>query len=274
MILQYTALRTQDDLGVDYHWFTQGAGGVNAAGAIALATVIDTSVPVGDPWIVAPFESFTSIAGETLDWAQNIVWGGAAGCMPVLIGWSAVTGGIAWEPVLLFLVVGRIVLLTIAREEIRQIVGLDVGGLRHVRLDIRNLLRSERGGVREVEAQAVGRDQRALLRDMTAQPVSQRRVQQVRRRVIGADRITARDVDRQLHRVAAGKTVRNFLQYPLDQIRRLVPRQAAFLINPFAQMSARDRIPHRRTPVILFPIVGLAQKPATQPARAPSRDRV
>lgn len=24
--------------------------------------------------------------------AQNIVWGGAAGCMPVLIGWSAVTG--------------------------------------------------------------------------------------------------------------------------------------------------------------------------------------
>ena len=37
--------------------------------------------------------------------SQNIVWGGAAGCMPVLIGWSAVTGGIAWEPVLLFLVV-------------------------------------------------------------------------------------------------------------------------------------------------------------------------
>ncbi len=75
MILQYTALRTQDDLGVDYHWFTQGAGGVNAAGAIALATVIDTSVPVGDPWIVAPFEPFTTSAGETLDWAQNIVWG-------------------------------------------------------------------------------------------------------------------------------------------------------------------------------------------------------
>ena len=24
--------------------------------------------------------------------AQNIVWGGAAGCMPVLVGWSAVTG--------------------------------------------------------------------------------------------------------------------------------------------------------------------------------------
>ncbi len=37
--------------------------------------------------------------------AQNIVWGGTAGCMPVLIGWSAVTGGLSWEPLLLFLVV-------------------------------------------------------------------------------------------------------------------------------------------------------------------------
>jgi protoheme IX farnesyltransferase len=33
---------------------------------------------------------------------QNIVWGGAAGCMPVLIGWSAVTGSLAWAPVALF----------------------------------------------------------------------------------------------------------------------------------------------------------------------------
>ncbi|MFV0254101.1 MAG: heme o synthase [Beutenbergiaceae bacterium] len=34
--------------------------------------------------------------------AQNIVWGGAAGCMPVLIGWAAVTGSVGWAPVLLF----------------------------------------------------------------------------------------------------------------------------------------------------------------------------
>ncbi len=33
---------------------------------------------------------------------QNIVWGGAAGCMPVLIGWSAVTGSLAWTPLVLF----------------------------------------------------------------------------------------------------------------------------------------------------------------------------
>jgi protoheme IX farnesyltransferase len=37
--------------------------------------------------------------------SQNIVWGGAAGCMPVLIGWSAVTGSLAWAPVVLFGVV-------------------------------------------------------------------------------------------------------------------------------------------------------------------------
>jgi protoheme IX farnesyltransferase len=34
--------------------------------------------------------------------AQNIVWGGAAGCMPVLIGWSAVTHSLAWAPLVLF----------------------------------------------------------------------------------------------------------------------------------------------------------------------------
>jgi protoheme IX farnesyltransferase len=33
---------------------------------------------------------------------QNIVWGGAAGCMPVLIGWSAVTGTVSWAAALLF----------------------------------------------------------------------------------------------------------------------------------------------------------------------------
>ena len=36
---------------------------------------------------------------------QNIVWGGAAGCTPVLIGWVAVTGGLSWTPFILFAVV-------------------------------------------------------------------------------------------------------------------------------------------------------------------------
>jgi protoheme IX farnesyltransferase len=37
--------------------------------------------------------------------SQNIVWGGLAGCMPVLIGWTAVTGSIAAAPFALFAVV-------------------------------------------------------------------------------------------------------------------------------------------------------------------------
>jgi len=33
---------------------------------------------------------------------QNIVWGGAAGCMQILIGWTAVTGSLSWAPMVLF----------------------------------------------------------------------------------------------------------------------------------------------------------------------------
>jgi heme o synthase len=37
--------------------------------------------------------------------SQNIVWGGIAGCMPVLIGWSAVTAELSWAALILFLVI-------------------------------------------------------------------------------------------------------------------------------------------------------------------------
>jgi protoheme IX farnesyltransferase len=33
---------------------------------------------------------------------QNIVIGGAAGAVPVLVGWSAVTGHLGWAPVIMF----------------------------------------------------------------------------------------------------------------------------------------------------------------------------
>lgn len=36
---------------------------------------------------------------------QNIVIGGAAGAVPVLVGWAAVENALAWEPVILFLVI-------------------------------------------------------------------------------------------------------------------------------------------------------------------------
>ncbi len=37
--------------------------------------------------------------------ANNIVIGGAAGCFPVLVGWSAVTGTVAWPAIVLFAVI-------------------------------------------------------------------------------------------------------------------------------------------------------------------------
>ena len=36
---------------------------------------------------------------------QNIVWGGIAGCFPVLIGWAAVTNSLDWAPFVLFVLV-------------------------------------------------------------------------------------------------------------------------------------------------------------------------
>jgi heme o synthase len=37
--------------------------------------------------------------------SQNIVWGGAAGCFPAVIGWTAVRDQLSWVPLVLFLVV-------------------------------------------------------------------------------------------------------------------------------------------------------------------------
>lgn len=37
--------------------------------------------------------------------SQNVVWGGAAGCMPVMIGWSAVTDTIQWPALAMFAII-------------------------------------------------------------------------------------------------------------------------------------------------------------------------
>ncbi|MET1052012.1 MAG: heme o synthase [Mycetocola sp.] len=37
--------------------------------------------------------------------SQNIIWGGIAGCFPVLIGWAAVANSLSWVPFILFSVV-------------------------------------------------------------------------------------------------------------------------------------------------------------------------
>src|SRR3981189_3060102 len=37
--------------------------------------------------------------------SQNVVWGGAAGCMPVMIAWAAVTGTIQWPALVMFAII-------------------------------------------------------------------------------------------------------------------------------------------------------------------------
>jgi protoheme IX farnesyltransferase len=66
--------------------FTNAAAAIGAAAAIAFYVGVYTAV----------LKRRTS---------ANIVWGGAAGCMPVIIGWSAVTGSVGWGAVVLFAVV-------------------------------------------------------------------------------------------------------------------------------------------------------------------------
>ncbi|MFT4147449.1 MAG: heme o synthase, partial [Micrococcaceae bacterium] len=60
--------------------------GILAAGAIAFYVIIYTMI----------------LKRRT---PQNIVWGGIAGCFPVLIGWAAVTNTISWAAIVLFMVI-------------------------------------------------------------------------------------------------------------------------------------------------------------------------
>ena len=63
-------------------------------------------------WLAA-FLGFLAIVAYALGYTvllkrstpQNIVWGGAAGCMPVVIAWAAVTGTLGWTPVILFVII-------------------------------------------------------------------------------------------------------------------------------------------------------------------------
>ena len=69
-------------------------------------------------------------------------------------------------------------------------------------LDARELVVADRLRMAEVEAQAVRRDERALLRDVIAEHLAQRLVQEVRRRVVGADGRAAVVVDGKFERLA------------------------------------------------------------------------
>lgn len=92
------------------------SGAVSVRGGLILATVLSiASVAVLAYFanVLAAVLAVIAIAFYAVGYTmllkrrtpQNIVWGGAAGCMPVLIAWAAVTGSLTWTPVVLFLIV-------------------------------------------------------------------------------------------------------------------------------------------------------------------------
>ena len=83
----------------------------------------------------------------------------------------------------------------------------------------RALLRiAHRLGVADIETQALGCDERALLGDMIAEMPTQRRVQQMGRRVVGAELGAARRIDGEGQRVAAMQGAALDLAHMHDQI--------------------------------------------------------
>jgi protoheme IX farnesyltransferase len=89
---------------------------VSPRGALVFGTVLG-AFAVGWMWLFTNtlaaalslaailFYVFVYTLGLKRRTSQNIVWGGAAGCMPVLIGWAVVTGRLGWPPLVLFGVV-------------------------------------------------------------------------------------------------------------------------------------------------------------------------
>jgi subtilisin family serine protease len=69
-LLEYSALPLPN---VDLP--SQGAGELNAAGAVKLAYSIDPRVAPGEWWLVDAIEPWSTIDTDTLVWTQRVLWG-------------------------------------------------------------------------------------------------------------------------------------------------------------------------------------------------------
>ncbi|MFY8204726.1 MAG: heme o synthase [Actinomycetes bacterium] len=91
-------------------------GKVSVRGAVALGITLSLSSVI---WLVSQVNTLSALfAASAIVFyvcvytlllkrrtSSNIVWGGAAGCFPVLIGWAAVANSINLAPIVLFLIV-------------------------------------------------------------------------------------------------------------------------------------------------------------------------
>jgi serine protease AprX len=75
MVLQYSAIPVKNADGTYADALTQGAGALNANGALALARAINPSAAVGAAWLTASVTPSTLIGGQSYVWAQRMIWG-------------------------------------------------------------------------------------------------------------------------------------------------------------------------------------------------------
>src|SRR5207253_8203910 len=73
--MEYTAIPMHDATGADYDCLSHGAVRVDGQGVMALAQSVDTSVPVGSPWLTTAVVPSSTYDGVQIPWAQNLVWG-------------------------------------------------------------------------------------------------------------------------------------------------------------------------------------------------------
>ena len=91
-------------------------GAVTPAAALSFALVLEVAAFV-ELWLAVNLLSAVLAISATLFYvfvytlwlkrrsSQNIVIGGAAGAVPVLVGWAAVTNSLAWPPVVMFAII-------------------------------------------------------------------------------------------------------------------------------------------------------------------------
>ncbi|MCC2671569.1 MAG: aprX 2, partial [Armatimonadetes bacterium] len=79
-LLMYTAQRLSlhDAAGAPlpstYSVLTQGAGSVNAVGAVELARQLNTSATVGADWLTGTVSGASTVGGGTFPWSKQVLW--------------------------------------------------------------------------------------------------------------------------------------------------------------------------------------------------------
>ncbi|WP_291984344.1 S8 family serine peptidase, partial [Luteitalea sp.] len=92
-MLQFSAVAVNDlDKSRELDLLTQGAGGLNGAGALSLARSLDPSRALGTWWLTMPVIESSTLGGVTLPWSRRIIWGQSA-----LYGDAIYTNVPAWQ---------------------------------------------------------------------------------------------------------------------------------------------------------------------------------